>query len=158
MKIRIAQLSLLVSALFLDVSAGYAQDGKANSAIVEIDAFSGQPNPVFYVDLTDASELSEAIRSLARDAKLKALTPETNNIKVTKAIYGYGGIVITDPSGDLMAADASIVIKSDTITTVRKETQTVYANTHPQLYKLLIKYAYQKGALDRRVALHLYGK
>ncbi len=157
MKNGIAQFSLVAAALFFVVGDGYAQSEKASSVIVEIDAFSGRPNPVFYVDLTDASELSEAIRSLAYDAKVNALTPETNSAKLSKAVHQTRGIVITDPSGNLMQADASIVIKDDSIVTVRKETQAVYANTYPQLYKLLIKHAYQKGLLDRRAAHHLYG-
>lgn len=158
MKNGIAQLSFLAFALFLHVNEGYAADRNGASAIIEIDAFSGRPNPTFFVDLTDASKLSEAIRSLAYEARVNALTPETDDIKLTKAIHRYGGIVITDPSGNLMDAGTSIVIKDDTITTVRNETQTVYANTHPQLYKLIIKYAYQQGIIDRRAALHLYGE
>lgn len=156
MKNRVAQLSLLVLGLLLN--AGYAAAGNGDSAIVVIEAFSGRPNPTLVVDLIDASRLAEAIRNLAYEARVNALTPENDAIKLSKAIHGYGGIVITDPSGNLMDADTSIVIKNDTITTVRNETQNVYANTHPQLSKLIIKYAYQQGVIDRRAALHLYGE
>lgn len=157
MKNRIARVSLVVAALLLVAGEGYAQEGTENIAIVEIDAFSGIPNPVFYIELNDASKLSEAIRSIAYDAKTNALTPETDKTKLAHATYKAGGIVITDPSGELLDADASIVIKDDVIITVRDKDQTIYANTHPQLYKLLIKHAYQIGAIDRRAALYLYG-
>jgi hypothetical protein len=156
MKNKIAQLSLL--ALGLCLNTAYAADKDGDSAIVEIEAFSGRPNPVLVVEMTDASKLAEAIRALAHEARTNALTPESDATKLSKAIHEYGGIVITDPSGKLMDADTSIVVKTDTIITVRNETRTVYANTHPQLFKLVIKYAYQQGAIDRRAALYLYGE
>jgi hypothetical protein len=156
MKNIFAQLSLLALGLSLNVS--YAADRDGDSATVVIEAFSGRQNPVLVVDMNDASKLAEAIRVLAYEARTNALTPEGDAVKLSKAIHGYGGIVITDPSGKLMDADASIVIKDDTIITVRNETRTVYANTHPQLSKLIIKYAYKQGAIDRRAAIHLSGE
>jgi hypothetical protein len=158
MKNGIARISLLLAAACLATADLRAQDGAANSAIIEFDTFSGLPNPVVYVDLSSGSKLAEKIRSLARDAKMEALTPETGRAKLNRATYGRRGIVISDPSGDLMDGDASIVINPDTITTVKDGKRAVYANTHSELYKLLVKHAYQAGALDRRAALHLYGK
>jgi hypothetical protein len=82
----------------------------ATDAIVELDAFSGLPNPRWVLSAADAAELAE---------RLRTLSPATET-ELPPAILGFRGFRIHNPGGD-MGIPAHVYISRDGVVMVGSE-------------------------------------
>jgi len=131
-------------------------DENVNELSVLVEAYSGRPNPGYSLNIDSEDSLAATVKGLLYDVEVGALVPEGDYKKISNTNNSYGGIVISDAQGGNLEPSVTIIVKVNSITVKKDSSRTVYSNSYPKLYKLLVKRAYKLGLLDRRSALNLY--
>ncbi len=135
--------------LLLSLSTSNFAFAAEGSISVMLEAFSGRENPVVNINLAEDDELTKNLGSLLDDVNSGSLSPASTK-KSDKAL-GYKGVVIFDPTGNLIASDTSIQLSKDLVVVTKGDTATTFDNPYPNLEKQAFKYVHKAGKIDKHV-------
>jgi hypothetical protein len=130
-------------AMFLGFQDATAAETEATTREVEIDVFSGRPNPVFKLQETEMTHVKELL------SQAKASMQANARSKVYPPILGYRGISIRLKGTD-KAMQSEIRIRGKIILEESGASQTWRSADDTALELYLADLAVQKGVIDQK--------